>query len=149
ARLPHVAKPRLRRVRPPACECPQNMPSAWFGPQTNQCRQTRPFTGPWESCDSIRQEHALDQRREALGTLGYVRPRSHRDAGWSDNGANGGDVVVWAGPRAVAEFGQRRRLRDPNRLYIDPGSGPATGTDGAVAGCQPHRLFRPHAAAQG
>src|SRR5262245_13224180 len=35
------------------------MPSAWFGPQTNQCRQTRPFTGPWESCDSIRQEHAL------------------------------------------------------------------------------------------
>src|SRR5246127_5477241 len=35
------------------------MPSASFGPQTNQCRQTRPFTGPWESCDSIRQEHAL------------------------------------------------------------------------------------------
>src|SRR5262245_19999133 len=35
------------------------MPSAWLGPQTNQCRQTRPFTGPWESCDSIRQEHAL------------------------------------------------------------------------------------------
>src|SRR5262245_62391849 len=35
------------------------MSSAWFGPQTNQCRQTRPFTGPWESCDSIRQEHAL------------------------------------------------------------------------------------------
>src|SRR5947199_9795023 len=28
-------------------------------PQTNQCRQTRPFTGPWESCDSIRPEHAL------------------------------------------------------------------------------------------
>src|SRR6516165_4635087 len=57
--LPHVAKPRLQRVRSPACECPQNMPSAWLGPQTNQCRQTRPFTGPWESCDSIRQEHAL------------------------------------------------------------------------------------------
>src|SRR5262245_55769010 len=36
------------------------MPSAWLGPQTNQCRQTRPFTGPWESCDSIRQEHALE-----------------------------------------------------------------------------------------
>src|SRR5262249_43114650 len=35
------------------------MPSAWFGPQTNQCRQTRPLTGPWEPCDSIRQEHAL------------------------------------------------------------------------------------------
>src|SRR6516164_8419949 len=30
-----------------------------FGPQTNQCRQTRPLTGPWEPCDSIRQEHAL------------------------------------------------------------------------------------------
>src|SRR5262245_48703836 len=52
-------RPRLQRVRSPACECPQNMPSAWLGPQTNQCRQTRPFTGPWESCDSIRQEHAL------------------------------------------------------------------------------------------
>src|SRR5262245_53203408 len=24
------------------------MPSAWFGPQTNRCRQTRPFIGPWE-----------------------------------------------------------------------------------------------------
>src|SRR5215469_10561220 len=35
------------------------MPSAWLGPQTNQCRQTRPLTSPWESCDSIRQEHAL------------------------------------------------------------------------------------------
>src|SRR5262249_24738896 len=35
------------------------MLSAWFGPQTNQCRQTRPLTGPWEPCDSIRQEHAL------------------------------------------------------------------------------------------
>src|SRR5262249_39533145 len=35
--------------------------SAWFGPQTKQCRQTRPLTGPWEPCDSIRQEHALVQ----------------------------------------------------------------------------------------
>src|SRR5262249_43100496 len=61
-----VAKTRLQRVRSPACECPQNMPSAWLGPQTNQCRQTRPFTGPWESCDSIRQEHAL-VFRDALG----------------------------------------------------------------------------------
>jgi hypothetical protein len=35
-------------------------------------------------------------------------------------------AVMWwlrAGARAVAEFGQRRRGRDPNRLYIDPGSG--------------------------
>src|SRR5215471_67611 len=54
-----------RREAPPSTRAitrtriPQNMPSAWFGPQTNQCRQTRPFTGPWESRDSIRQEHAL------------------------------------------------------------------------------------------
>jgi len=53
------------------------------------------------------------------------------------------DVVVRARPRAVAEFGQRRRLREPNRLYIDPGSGPATGADGAVGRCRPQRLFRP------
>src|SRR5262245_66491516 len=47
------------------------MPSAWLGPQTNQCRQTRPFTGPWESCDSIRQEHALVDH--AIGDI-----RDHR-----------------------------------------------------------------------
>src|SRR5262245_25873866 len=35
------------------------MPSAWLGPQTNQCRQNRPFTWPLETCDSIWQEHAL------------------------------------------------------------------------------------------
>src|SRR6516165_11044117 len=92
--LPHVAKPRLQRVRSPACECPQNMPSAWLGPQTNQCRQTRPFTGPWESCDSIRQEHALvelilasitwrrfvrpplaDPRAAAIATMAATRAR--------------------------------------------------------------------------
>src|SRR6516164_2942087 len=37
-----------------------------FGPQTNQCRQTRPLTGPWEPCDSIRQEHALVATRPPL-----------------------------------------------------------------------------------
>src|SRR6266436_7231590 len=35
-------------------------------PETNQCRQTRPFTGPWESCDSIRQEHALAPARQSF-----------------------------------------------------------------------------------
>src|SRR5246500_3045397 len=49
------------------------MPSASFGPQTNQCRQTRPFTGPWESCDSIRQEHALayDAEKDFVPVAGY------------------------------------------------------------------------------
>src|SRR6516164_11544211 len=70
--LPHVAKTRLQRVRSPACECPQNMPSAWLGPQTNQCRQTRPFTGPWESCDSIRQEHALVCRGDSLSARDHI-----------------------------------------------------------------------------
>src|SRR5262249_11539001 len=37
-------------------------------PPANQCGQTRLFTGPWESCDSIRQEHALD----AWGRLNVV-----------------------------------------------------------------------------
>src|SRR5262245_20459123 len=43
------------------------MPSAWFGPQTNRCRQTRPFIGPWEflrfysarTCSRSRSFHAL------------------------------------------------------------------------------------------
>src|SRR6516164_9592485 len=49
------------------------MPSAWLGPQANQCRQTRPFTGPWESCDSIRQEHALAPLiNDVIGTAGQL-----------------------------------------------------------------------------
>jgi len=44
--------------------------------------------------------------------MGHARPRSHRHAGWSDDGADGGDVVVRTGARAVTEFGQRRRRRD-------------------------------------
>src|SRR5215471_1702756 len=51
------------------------MPSAWLGPQTNQCRQTRPFTGPWESCDSIRQEHALAAARRE-----HPKPATPADA---------------------------------------------------------------------
>src|SRR5262245_62593849 len=49
------------------------MPSAWLGPQTNQCRQTRPFTGPWESCDSIRQEHALAEPQAFARRLHELR----------------------------------------------------------------------------
>jgi len=66
--------------------------------------------------------------------MGHARPRSYRHAGWSDDGADGGDVVVRAEARAVAEFGQRRRRRGPGRPNIDPGSGPATSADGAALG---------------
>src|SRR5207244_9544340 len=54
-----------RREAPPStCAITSMRMSAEYAfgivrPQTNQCRQTRPFTGPWESCDSIRPEHAL------------------------------------------------------------------------------------------
>src|SRR5262245_61648361 len=37
-----------------------NTPPAWFNPQRRiNAGQTLPFAGPWESCDSIRPEHAL------------------------------------------------------------------------------------------
>src|SRR5262249_55272508 len=37
------------------------MPSAWAAPRRINARQTRPFTALWESCDSVRPEHALEQ----------------------------------------------------------------------------------------
>src|SRR5207249_11228393 len=60
-----------RREAPPStCAITSMRMSAEYAfgivrPQTNQCRQTRPFTGPWETCDSIRPEHALGVRQVA------------------------------------------------------------------------------------
>src|SRR5262245_44402 len=48
------------------------MLSASFGPQTNQCRQTR-LTGPWGTCDSIRPEHALDTLASIGSTIKTCR----------------------------------------------------------------------------
>src|SRR2546430_2759363 len=75
-----------RREAPPStCAITSMRMSAEYAfgivrPQTNQCRQTRPFTGPWESCDSIRPEHALDLTGErlaqAVAGLHAARPRA-------------------------------------------------------------------------
>src|SRR6266576_5981121 len=68
-----------RREAPPStCAITSMRMSAEYAfgivrPQTNQCRQTRPFTGPWESCDSIRPEHALVEAfRRGLREAGFV-----------------------------------------------------------------------------
>src|SRR5262245_15299868 len=42
------------------------MPSAWAAPRRINARQTRPFTALWESCDSVRPEHALGERARLL-----------------------------------------------------------------------------------
>src|SRR5262249_54521536 len=58
------------RARSLASEHLENTPSAWFGPpKTNQFGETRPFADLWESCDSIRPEHALAQQARVLGKL--------------------------------------------------------------------------------
>src|SRR5262249_61865946 len=43
------------------------MPSAWAAPRRINARQTRPFTALWESCDSIRPEHALADGSSTAG----------------------------------------------------------------------------------
>src|SRR6516162_5559577 len=71
-----------------------------FGPQTNQCRQTRPLTGPWEPCDSIRQEHALVSSVALLnGIAGAIF------------GIPTGLYMIWLG----------RRLRSPQAPALLPG----------------------------
>src|SRR2546421_3769271 len=68
-----------RREAPPStCAITSMRMSAEYAfgivrPQTNQCRQTRPFTGPWESCDSIRPEHALERLSAILERFGGKR----------------------------------------------------------------------------
>src|SRR5215471_15546008 len=109
-----------RREAPPSTRAitrtriPQNMSSAWFGPQTNQCRQTRPFTGPWESRDSIRQEHALGSR----GVVGRdVHGGSDALIGSASTDVGHGLIDVLVG-WLRRSFEQRRGGHDLSRLAI-------------------------------
>jgi hypothetical protein len=70
--LPRAAKPRLRHMRYPHANVRRICLRHGSASQTNQCRQTRPFAGPWESCDP---EHALG----STGATARPTPRLRMD----------------------------------------------------------------------
>src|SRR6516162_7269738 len=111
---PLIARSRKLSLMMPGCYAPlshfrMKLGAAGAGGQKSADRLRRQAVG---GCFRTAKQNArrlgalerryLDPRREALGTMGYARPRSHRHAGWSDHGADGGDVVVRAGARAIA-----------------------------------------------